>query len=346
MNSHPPIIDVHVHLAGVGHGGTGCWISPRKWNSLVYRMLRRSLGLANLPPDVNVDLAYLECLEGDLGAAAEHGALDAVIVFPHERIYRDDGSLAAVQEMYIPNDYALACGRRSREQGEQLGRRWRLLPAMSVHPYRADALEETARCIAQGAVGMKWLPSSQNIDPRDARCRGIFDLLARHGLPLVAHTGSEHTVCVTRRDLGDPDVLLPALEAGVTVIMAHCATASLPWEKDFSGRFAQLARQYPNCYGDISALASPGRMHYLPRLLDAGLADRLVHGSDFPVPPVAWLALTRLGWRQTRDLARIPSRLERDVTIKKALGVPDAVFTRASSLLPAEALRRWGLTAT
>lgn len=336
-----PLIDIHVHLAGVGHGGTGCWMSQQKWNSLVYRILRRMLGLSGLPADADVDLAYLQRLEGDLAAAARQGLLDAAVVFPHERIYCDDGTLADKQEMYIPNDYALACAARSIQRGGQGPGRWRLIPAMSVHPYRADALDETARCIAAGSAAMKWLPSSQNIDPRDSRCRAIFELLACHGLPLIAHTGSEHTVCVTRKDLADPDILIPALDAGVTVIMSHCATASLPWEKDFSRRFIELARAYPNCYGDTSALTSPGRSHYLRRLLGAGLADKLVHGSDYPVPPIAWLSLTQLGWRKTRQLSAIGSYLQRDVAIKRALGVPDTVFTNAARLLPAEALDRW-----
>lgn len=309
-------------------------MSPKKFNSLVYRVLRRFLGIAG---DGDIDRRYLQRLEEDLTAAAMVGAVDAAVLLPHERIYLDDGTLAPDQEMYIPGDYAIACARARMA----CGRPGRFLPAMSVHPYRPDALDETARLIEAGAVAMKWLPSSQNIDGRDARCRPLYDLLARRGLPLIAHTGSEHTVRVTRRDLGDPDILIPAMEAGVTVILSHCATASLPWEKDFSRRFIELANRYPNCYGDTSALAAPGRTRYLRRFLDSGLADKLVHGSDYPVPPIAWMALHRMGRRKTRELSALGSYLHRDVAIKRALGTPQAVFTRAAKLIPAAALRRW-----
>lgn len=339
----PPIIDVHAHLAGVGHGDTGCWMSPAKYDSVMYRLLRRSLGLANVANSGNVDLAYLERMEADLASAAGHAALDAVIIYPHERTYNDDGTPAAGQEMYVPNDYAIACARRSQQQPTAGGNSWRFLPAMSVHPYRPDALDETCRLIDAGAVAMKWLPASQNIDGRDRRCLAIFDMLARRKVPLIAHTGSEHTLRVIRPDLADPDTLTPALQAGVTVIMAHCAASALPWEKDYTRRFVALARQYPNCYGDTSALAAPGRMRHLRRLLREGIADKLVHGSDYPVPPVAWLALWNLGWRKTRQLSSIWSSFERDIAIKRALGVPEAVFTKAASLLPPGALARWGL---
>ena len=334
-----PVIDIHVHLAGIGDGGTGCWMSPAKYNSLVFRLLRGSLGLSGVGQTGNVDRIYLERLEQDLSAAAERGVVDGAVLFPHERIYLDDGTLAPDQEMYIPNEYALACA-RARLESPQPGR---FLPAMSVHPYRPAAAEEVARLIEAGAAAMKWLPSSQNIDGRDKRCRPIYDLLAKHRLPLIAHSGSEHTVHVTRRDLGDPDALLPAMDAGVTVILAHCATASLPWERDFSRRFIELARRYPNCYGDTSALCAPGRSRYLRRFLDAGIADKLVHGSDYPVPPIAWLSLLRLGWRQTRQRAAIASHLHRDVAIKQALGTPEVVFTNAARLIPREILQRWGL---
>jgi hypothetical protein len=40
-----PVIDMHTHLAGLGHGGTGCFIAPRKFRSLLFSLLRWRLGL-------------------------------------------------------------------------------------------------------------------------------------------------------------------------------------------------------------------------------------------------------------------------------------------------------------
>jgi hypothetical protein len=35
-----PVIDVHTHLAGLGHGGSGCFIAERKFHSLLYKVMR------------------------------------------------------------------------------------------------------------------------------------------------------------------------------------------------------------------------------------------------------------------------------------------------------------------
>jgi mannonate dehydratase len=49
----------------------------------------------------------------------------------------------------------------------------------SIHPYRPDALARLDAALAGGAVAVKWLPSSMNIDPRDPRCRPFCERLAR-----------------------------------------------------------------------------------------------------------------------------------------------------------------------
>lgn len=50
--------------------------------------------------------------------------------------------------------------------------------------------------------------------------------MAAAGLPLLAHTGGEHTVPQIDPKLADPATLTGALDRGVTVIAAHCATKS------------------------------------------------------------------------------------------------------------------------
>src|ERR1043165_7826685 len=158
----------------------------------------------------------------------------------------------------------IVCPQRLCVRGVRARRFARLvLPAASVHPYRKDALEETHRWIERGAVALKWLPNSQDMDPRDPRCQKIFDLLAARRVPLIAHTGGEHTVSVIRPDLGDPATLRPALERGVTVIMAHCGTQSGFFDQNWMPTFCELARHYPNCFGDTSAFNTPGRVRWM-----------------------------------------------------------------------------------
>jgi hypothetical protein len=113
-----PIIDVHTHLAGLGHGGTGCFISERKFHSLLYKMMRRKLGIYDAHRDGRLDQAYLERLEKDVRAGIDRRALSACVVFAHDRIYDDSGELRSRgQELYVPNDYAFAVCERGDLRG-------------------------------------------------------------------------------------------------------------------------------------------------------------------------------------------------------------------------------------
>jgi len=339
INAHPlPVIDIHTHLAGLGHGGTGCHIAARKFHSPLYRLMRWKLGIYSAHRDNRLDQAYLERLDQDVASAIGHNALDATVLFAHERIYTDSGNPHPhAQELYVPNEYVFACCERPEMRG-------RFLPAMSVHPYRADALDETEHWIERGAVAMKWLPNSQNMNPGDPRCLKMFDLLAARKIPLIAHTGGEHTVSLIRPEFGDPMRLEPALDRGVTVILAHCGTKSGLFDKNWMPEFCAMARTYSNCWGDTSAFCTPGRTRWIPRILrEEGVVEKLVHGSDYPVPPTAWTCLLKLGWHRTASLQKIWSYLERDIAIKRDMGMPDSVFSNAARVLAPGSLERWGV---
>jgi predicted TIM-barrel fold metal-dependent hydrolase len=331
-----PVIDIHTHLAGLGQGGTDCFIAPHKFHSLLYKMMRWKLGIYNAHKQEGLDPAYLERLQRDVTAAAEHKSLHAAVIFAHDRIYTESGELhPTAQELYVPNEYAFRCA-------ESLPGRF--LPATSVHPYRKGALEEIEKWIERGAVALKWLPNSQCMDPRDARCFPIYDLLVRKNIPMIVHTGGEHTVTVLRKDLGDPDILRPALDRGVNVVMAHCGTKSGIFDTQWMPQFSELARKYPNCWGDTSAFCTPGRARWIaPMLRESGVLEKLVHGSDYPVPPDAFSSLIHLGWPKTMELIDVWSFLERDVKIKRARGFPDVVFTNTARVLGAKALQRWNV---
>lgn len=331
-----PVLDIHTHLAGLGHGGTGCFIAERKFHSLLYKLMRWKLDIYDAHKHERLDQAYLERLDKDLAEAAERKLLHGAVVFAHERVYAEDGSPAATgQELYVPNEYAFAVCERTELRG-------RMLPACSIHPYRKDAADELERWIERGAVALKWLPNSQAMDPRDKRCVPLYDLLVKHGLPLISHTGGEHTVSVIRPELGDPAMLRPALDRGVTVVMAHCGTRSGIFDGNWTREFIQLAREYPNCYGDTSAFTTPGRSRWLRYFLrEEGVLPKLIHGSDYPVPPNALWSLRKLGFSQARAINTIWSFLARDVAIKRAWGYPDPVFTNAAKVLGRKALERW-----
>src|SRR5437762_1303913 len=80
---------------------------------------------------------------------------------------------------------------------------------------------------------------------------------------LLAHSGGEHTIPVVNAKLADPRRLRFPLECGVTVIAAHCGTSSGAFDHDYFADWAGMLREFPNLYGDNSALVSLNRCAHL-----------------------------------------------------------------------------------
>ena len=117
---------------------------------------------------------------------------------------------------HVPNAYARTVAARYPNEIE-----W----AASVHPYRADAVEALDAAVAGGARAVKWLPNAMGIDPASPRCDPFYRSLARHRIPLLTHGGRERAVRGTGDDtLGNPLRVRRALDHGVRVIVAHCAS--------------------------------------------------------------------------------------------------------------------------
>ena len=204
--------------------------------------------------------------------------------------------------------------------------------AHSVHPYRRDAVAELERCIAAGAVLLKWLPITQNIDPSDPRCIPFYECLAHHGLPLLSHTGGEKTLPNTNIDVATPALLEEAARRGVTIIAAHCGTRSALGETDFVDVFAHMAKEHEHFYGDTSALNLPTRSHAYKTIFDdPAVMAKVIHGSDWPIIPVP--PVTRLGLTATAEMLQEPNWLRRDILIKQRLGFGAEYWERAAKVL-------------
>ena len=76
-----PVIDVHTHLAGVGHGGTNCFITPRRFNSWLFRLMCWQLGISGADRETRLDQAYLERMDQEVNTAA-----DAVKTWPERDV--------------------------------------------------------------------------------------------------------------------------------------------------------------------------------------------------------------------------------------------------------------------
>ena len=320
----PLLIDCHVHCVGDGTSGSGCWLDLRSpMRKLTGRVLVRSAGLpSSVLATGGLDEAYLERLVGWVRGSS----LDRVVLLAQDETYREDGTKIDGHAMfYVPNAHVLNLASAHPE----------FVPAVSIHPSRPDAREELDRCLAAGARVMKLLPNVHNVECSAPKYRDFWKAMAAGGMVLLAHTGGEATLPVASKHLESPETLQGPLECGVTCIAAHGAGRNSPFGPHHTPRLLEMMREFPHLFADNSALTTLNRHGTLPDLLESGLADRVLHGSDFPVPVVPWgpWLSGRYDFAAARRLAGIENPLERDYQAKRAMGFPDASFTRLGEIL-------------
>ena len=322
-------IDVHVHLAGVGTQGSGCWTSERLQRRATFRGLRLLYGITDEQIRHTLDQDWAAMVAG-LVAESE---LDYAVVLGFDGVYDRRGELDRERsQMMVPPRWVF----------EVCERYTNLLPGPSLNPNRADALERLEECIERGASLIKWLPSVQAIDPASRSLIPFYRRLAEIGIPLLVHAGTgEQTFRMVAPELGGLERLKLPLEMGVPIICAHTAApVHYAREPDPFPELRSMLRRYPHLWVDNSGLANPARFLHLPRLIEDPLfRERMLHGSDFPVPCNAFYYARRLGVRRVRELERERNPLQRDLRIKQELGFPVESFTRAAGVLAN--LERW-----
>lgn len=323
-------IDMHVHLAGVGTGNSGCWISPGFQKRHTFRLLRMWHGITREQLRDSVDQDWVDRVAGMI----RESELDCAVVLGFDGAYDDRGEFdTGRSQLMIPASWVFEACRR--HPGV-------LLPGPSINPHRADALDRLEECIEGGAVLIKWLPSAQGIDPASPGIAPFYRRLAEVRLPLLVHAGGgEMTfreIAPERKDLA---LLRAPLEAGVPVICAHSGTrVALSRDPDQSALLRTMLEEFPHLWVDNSGMSNPSRFAYLPRLArDPLIRSRTLYGSDFPVPSHAFYFTRQLGPRRVWELDRVRNPFDRDVGIKRALGYPERTLTRAEKVLPN--LDRW-----
>lgn len=312
------LLDLHVHVSAFlpGHGS----VSPRAERSLPFRYMRRQLRVPSGGGEA-AEAAVAERLFAAFDGAAE---VDAAVVLAFDAVYDEDGRRDDdATHLWVANDYVR----------DLAARHPKVRYGASVHPYRRDAVAEVEQCARDGAVLLKWLPITQRFDPSDRRCFPVYEAMAALGLPLLSHTGWEHTLPRLQPTAADPRLLVPALERGVTVIAAHCGSGRVPGGVDHLDDFIRLTHEHERLYGDTAGMSLPNRWYAFDRLLaDPVARTRLVHGSDWPVP--AFPDPRVVGLRATRELLREKNQLRRDVRVKRAMGMTDGGYwARASEVL-------------
>ncbi|MFH1283337.1 MAG: amidohydrolase family protein [bacterium] len=314
--------DIHVHVVGDGSSGSGCWMRLTPWQRLLSKVMLSNIDLPSNALKTNFDVLYADRLI----KWVEESSLDYFVILAEDQAYDENGKvIQGATSFYVPNDYIFELSKRCPK----------LLPGISIHPARPDALDELERCLEKGAVLLKILPNSKNIDCKSKQYKRFWERMAEVRLPLLAHTGGEHTVPIIRKDLSTPQILEYPLQCGVTVIAAHSGTKSGIFDEDFFPLFVEMLNRYPNFYGDISAFNIPLRSKYIKGTVCEEISSRLLHGSDFPVPIQGlWPWLRGLIESDAyKTIQSVHNSLERDYIIKKAVGYPEAVFLRAKNIL-------------
>lgn len=307
--------DIHVHVFDLPATRGGSHVCTESRRSFLLRHLQRRV--YSLAGGAAVAAQFDRWMSGS--------ALDRFVLLALDRAFTLSGEPdLANTRLAVDNDFV----------ADWADRQPKALFGASVHPFRRDALDELDRLAARGACLVKWIPSAQNIPPDDPRCFPFYEKLAGLRMPLLSHTGIEHTLNAFDQRLNDPRRLAPALERGVTVIAAHCGARMYLHERDSFGAWAQTARRHRNLYGDLSGFCLP--VHSAPRrrvLADPELAARVLFGSDFPAHVMPLWYAPSVGIRRAFALRRMTNPFDKPAALLRALGVPDEAFTRAGSLL-------------
>lgn len=294
--------DCHTHIAGVGDGGSGIVVHPhmdRLYHPLQYaqKVAYMNAGCAH-DADGNVDTVYVERMRNLLeGMPAGY----KLMLLAFDWFYDENGKADPGRSTFhVPNAYTQKIAQTWPDRFEWMA---------SVHPYREDAVAALEAAAKSGARGVKWLPAAQGMDPASKRCLPFYDALARLKLPLLVHCGEEKAVHGgNTQHYGNPLHMRIALERGVRVIVAHCASLGddIDIDRGAAGprvpSFALFARlmddaQYRGqVFGDISAVTQVNRGGDVLRTLleKQEWHDRLLHGSDYPLPGVMPLYSTDL----------------------------------------------------
>jgi uncharacterized protein len=307
--------DVHTHLLGTGDSGSGCMVhesASQWWHPMEVVRKKAILNAACVPGDApSVDRAYVQRLQ-TLAADFAPGA--RWLLFAFEHAHDDAGRVAPGNTTFhVPDAYARTIAAQTPE---------RFAWVASIHPYARNAVARLDRAITQGALAVKWLPSAMNIDLRSPRCQAFYDKLAAARLPLIVHCGEEKAVPGAGRDeLGNPLHVRVPLQAGVRVIMAHCASLGHAADTDRRSApavaafdlFARLMDERAHkdlLLGDVSAVFQVNRSAASQRMLleRSDWHPRLLHGSDYPLPGVIPLTLPeRMVQHGLLDAAHVPT---------------------------------------
>ena len=321
-------VDMHVHTAGIGAGGSGAFVNKAMRENFRFPLYLRAFGVSRAELEAEGDALVIARISAAVAASQR---VDKAVVLALDGVVQDGELDRAATQVYVPNDFVAA----------ETAKHPNLCFGASINPYRRDAVARLRRARRQGAVLLKWIPNIMAINPADEAIRPFYKALVDLNLPLLSHAGQERSFASAQDELGDPRRLELPLRLGVTVIAAHIASTGTSEGEDNFQRILPMFARHANLYSEVSSLTAVNKLGYLERALATpGLPERLLYGTDWPLqffPMVSpFYQSPRIGLRQAKSIAAIDNAWDRDVALKEAMGVPRQVFERTAELLAVE----------
>ena len=282
--------DCHTHIVGSGDGGSGIILNDAMQRpvrhpiqTLLYKAYSNAACVGEKGGQDHTFVDRLVALLDTMPKGAK------TMLYAFDKIYGDNGSADEIHtSFFVPNEYAMMLAKRYPARFEWVA---------SIHPYRKDCEAELERCHAQGARAIKWLPSAMGIDPASPLCDRFYKKAAKLNLPLISHAGIEKSVHgANQQEYNNALHLRRALDAGLRVIVAHCATLGKASNKqgktvrsfDLFAEMIAETQWREQLFGDISAITLRNReMEVIKTLIsETAWHGRLLNGSDYPLPGV------------------------------------------------------------
>jgi uncharacterized protein len=280
--------DVHVHVTGTGESGTGPWMNPNmnSWLHPTLKIQKEFYTNGSCSTENRVDVSYVERL---VQLSAEMPPGYKSLLFAFDWFHSESGKpLEENSIFHVPDAYVASIAKKYPQFFEWVA---------SIHPYRADALDALDKARAEGAKAIKWLPSGMGIDPASPKCDAFYKKLADLRMPIISHTGRESAVQGGDQRHGNPLRMRRALDHGVRVALAHCASDGHDEDLDNDHKRTKSIELFMRLmdtpdykklvFGEISALALINHAWAIKPLLErTDLHDRLLNGSDYPLPGI------------------------------------------------------------
>lgn len=155
----------------------------------------------------------------------------------------------------------------------------KLVGFASCDPTQPAHMEELKRAVeGLGLRGLKMGPAYAGFDPRDERCRPVYEYCERRGVPILFHTGTtfnrDAVLGFSRPWLFDE---VAGRHPELRMVLAHLG-------HPFYDECLAVIRKHTHVYADIAALFYRPWQFYNMMVLaqEYGVTHKLFFGTDYP----------------------------------------------------------------